>query len=95
MTLTFYSLQTLYIILNLCSVTAKVQGGQIGEVRNAASLKLLLYPHFCKFNFNISFFVILFVCDFVTGVLFISYAILYPFNFLRKFMNILALMLKC
>ena len=31
-----------------------------------------------KFNFNITFLVILFVCDFVNGLIFISYAILYP-----------------
>ena len=82
----FYSLQTLYIILNLCSVTAQVQGGQIGEVRNAASLKNAFISTLliCKFNFNISFFVILFVYDFVTGVLFISYAILYPLTFIEK-----------
>jgi len=38
---------------------------------------MLSYPYFHKFNFNITYLVILFVCDFVNGVIFISYAILY------------------
>ena len=50
---------------------------------------MLLYPHFHKFNFNISFLLILSICVFVIGVLYISYAILYPLllfgiNFHRK-----------
>ena len=43
---------------------------------------MLLYPHFHKFNFNISFLLILCIYVFVIGVLYISYAILYPL--LRK-----------
>ena len=48
--------------------------------RNHVTTKLISC-HMHKCNFNISSLLILFVCDFVIGVLSISYAILYPLLF--------------
>ena len=63
----------------------EIEGKRINRKQKRTVSKMLLYPHFHKFNFIISFLLILSICVFVIGVLSISYAILYPLLFCINF----------